>query len=120
MTVVNRLPLPGRTRAFATADADQPTLLCVNGDLDTQSAAELRTALRAVARLRLVLVDLSDVGFIDSVGLGVLIGGIRDLHEHGGRIVVVARPGPTRDLLDRVGVTSLVPVFPALGAANYH
>ena len=52
------------------------TTLYVAGELDAHSADELRVAVRRVleigpAWLRL---DLSTVGFVDSTGLGVLVG----------------------------------------------
>ena len=120
MTVLNHLTRPGRAERHAPKNAQQPTILGLTGDLDTQSAGELRTVLRSVAQVPLVILDLSDVGFIDSAGLGVLIGGIRDLHEHGGRAVLVTAPGPTLDLLNRVGVSCLVPVLSALDDATAH
>ena len=120
MTVADGLAPSVPTESFSSDDADRQGVLRVSGDLDTQHAAEFRSTLRSVARLPLLILDLSDVGYIDSVGLGVLIGGIRDVDEHGGRTLVVARPGPILDLLERVGVASLAPVFLTLSEANTH
>lgn len=65
-------------------------VVSVTGDVDLFTAPELRQRLfAAVGRgTRRVVVDLSEVTFIDSAGLGVLIGAHRRLEPRGGLIVV--------------------------------
>jgi anti-sigma B factor antagonist len=54
-------------------------------ELGLETAAELRAALDgAIARSRLVLVDMSEVAFINSSGVGVLIGAQYRLAAQGG------------------------------------
>jgi anti-sigma B factor antagonist len=67
----------------------------VTGRLDLRSAAELRTlgtAQLAAANGRLVL-DLAGVEFIDSSGLGVLIGLQREAQRLDGRLAIVTPAG---------------------------
>ncbi|MDQ1393285.1 MAG: anti-sigma factor antagonist [Acidimicrobiaceae bacterium] len=96
-------PVPGVT--------DEPVVLSICGGLDSGLAAELRATLRAAVDERLVILDLSEVERIDLAGLGVVIGGIRGVHDHGGRAAIVACPGPVLDLLGKVGVARIAPVF---------
>ena len=69
---------------------------------------------RRVARL---LIDLSAVPFMDSAGLGALIGGIRRAREAGGDVAVAcSRPTLTR-LLHTTGFDRIVPVTETVDAA---
>ena len=57
-----------------------------------------------------VVIDLSGVPFMDSAGLGALIGGIRRTRDAGGDVAVACdRPTLTR-LLHNTGFDSIVPV----------
>jgi len=51
-----------------------------------------------------VVVDLSDVTFIDSTALGVLIGGVRRLHEVDGRMALVVATRPVERVLTITGL----------------
>jgi len=55
-----------------------------------------------------MVVDLSQVTFIDSTALGVLIGGIKRVHTVGGELVMVARSRPVQKIL---AITGLDKVF---------
>ena len=64
----------------------------IQGELDAVTAPAWRAELADAAGEATVLLDLAGVGLIDSVGLGTLLGIIRRIHEHGGRVAVVAAP----------------------------
>ena len=79
------------------------------GEVDLYTAPQLRQSMLGLIDdgAAKVVVDLSDVTFIDSTALGVLIGGVRRLHAAGGAmaLVVTTRPvGRVRSItgLDRV------------------
>jgi anti-anti-sigma factor len=56
------------------------TVIHVAGDLDAVSADDLKACVRAVgAGSTCVILDLTDVSFIDSVGIGALVGLHREL-----------------------------------------
>jgi anti-anti-sigma factor len=82
----------------ATVDTEPDTLaLTVTGDLDASVAdrfeGEIRAALFTSDATRLVI-DLTDVGFVDSTALGVIIGAKNAMRDRGG-VVVLRRPGAT-------------------------
>ena len=80
------------------------------GELDAYTVAQFREALTALGEEKYVLVDLSDVPFMDSAGLGALIGGIRRARENDGDVAVACnRPAITR-LLHTTGFDRIVPV----------
>ena len=88
---------------------DDYTLCRPVGELDayTVSSSVRRWA---GARTRRLLIDLSVVPFMDSAGLGALIGGIRRAREAGGDVAVAcSRPTLTR-LLHTTGFDRIVPV----------
>lgn len=80
------------------------------GELDAYTVGEFRDALADLAVEKRLLIDLSDVPFMDSAGLGALIGGIRRAREAGGGVAVAcSRPTLTR-LLHTTGFDRIVPV----------
>lgn len=80
------------------------------GELDAYTVGQFREALSSVATASRLLIDLSDVPFMDSAGLGALIGGIRRVREAGGEVAVsCSRPTLTR-LLHTTGFDRIVPV----------
>jgi anti-sigma B factor antagonist len=89
---------PGTTAVFS-----------VHGELDLHEAPELQDRIAAAIDrgARLILVDLSDVTFIDSMALGVLLAAVQRLGSTGGRLrLVVPNPHIRRifeiSLLDQV------------------
>lgn len=67
------------------------TVITVAGDVDISTSPELRSALAEAngAGARAIVVDLSEVSFVDSTALGVLVGGYTGVRNNGGRFAVV-------------------------------
>lgn len=76
-------------------DHPDRTVLIVRGDVDLTVLPELRSALvDAIHTGRpLVELDLAGVPFIDSAGLGVVIGGLKRARTHGKNLIVI-QPSP--------------------------
>lgn len=86
------------------------TVLIPHGDLDVATVRELRTAIHdqlAAGNVHLVL-DLDEIEFIDSTGLGVLIGTRRRTYDLRGSFSIVCENQRVLRLLD---LTSLDKVF---------
>jgi anti-sigma B factor antagonist len=107
---------PGRTEVpgyvdfeLSVHDDDGVTVVRVSGDLDCYSAPQLRAALSTLVAdgHRLVVVDVGGTNFIDSTGLGVLVGGVRRLREGGGNMVLRSPSALTRKLFEITGVAKL-------------
>ena len=58
---------------FEFVHVDGNELIWCHGDLDYVAAADSAEAIAEFARRRDVIIDLTDVGFIDSGGLGALV-----------------------------------------------
>lgn len=84
--------------------------LCPEGELDAYSVAQFREAFADMSEEPRLIVNLGGVSFMDSAGLGALIGGIRKVRDNEGRIAVFCdRPNITR-LLHTTGFDRIVPV----------
>lgn len=87
------------------------------GELDAYTVGQFRETLVDLASKPRLLIDLSEVPFMDSAGLGALIGGIRRAREAEGDVsVACSRPTLTR-LLHTTGFDRIVPVTETLDAA---
>lgn len=90
----------------------------VKGELDCSTTAVLRTALVALGDDQLVIVDLREVPFMDSAGLGAVIGGIRRLRDHGNEVAICAGPGPVQRVLAVSGFDRIVPTYSSIKEAR--
>ena len=93
-----------------TSKHDRQTVLTVRGEVDVYTAPRLRERLVELveAGARSVIVDLSRVEFLDSTGLGVLVGALKRLRAVGGSLALVC--GHER-LLKIFRITALDRVF---------
>lgn len=82
----------------------------LSGDLDLNTADEIRTILdhHIDAGCRHIVLYLQDVAFIDSSGIGVILGRIRRLREVGGRMTIVRARPHVRRLLEFSGLGGLL------------
>jgi anti-sigma B factor antagonist len=80
------------------------------GELDAYSVAQFREAFDELSAEPRVIVDLSELQFMDSAGLGALIGGIRKVRENDGRITVLSSVASITRLLHTTGFDRIVPV----------
>ena len=79
-----------------TKQNDGTDIVEVSGELEMHAAPELRAELQRVCAVEKprVLIDLSQVSFIDSTGIGVLVGGLKRAREAGGALVLVCPVPP--------------------------
>jgi anti-sigma B factor antagonist len=92
------------------------TVCQVVGNLEFATAADFRSALADLGARHLVL-DLSGMAFIDSTGVGALLGALRRAREHGGDVVLCSpRPSVSR-VLGLVGIGRLVPIAASVDEA---
>ena len=91
--------------------------LCAEGELDAYSVAQFREAFAELGSEPRLIVNLSEVQFMDSAGLGALIGGIRKVRENEGRIAVFCDRANITRLLHTTGFDRIVPVKDVLAEA---
>ena len=90
--------------------------LALQGDLDQRSAPALKRAVQDVPPGSRLVIDLAAVPFVDSLGIGALIGAIRRVHERGGSVAISSPTASVAHVLRLTGVSDLVPVVRAATA----
>ncbi len=80
------------------------------GELDAYTVPQFRDVLASVGPAQRLLIDLSEVPFMDSAGLGALIGGIRRVREADGEVAVACNRPTLMRLLHTTGFDRIVPV----------
>ncbi len=103
------------------------SVLKVSGELDLHSVSPFQEALeKAVETAKCVggptpalVVDLSEAGFMDSMGFGTLMGSTLKSRESGGEVRLVVLGGEVLRLLEVTGLEEALPVYPdVLSAAE--
>jgi len=97
--------------SLSTRTVGDHTVLQVGGEVDVYTAPRLRERLIELVDggAHRVIVDLGTVEFLDSTGLGVLVGAHKRLRAVGGRLALVCTREP---LLKIFRITALDQVFP--------
>ncbi|HEX8832682.1 MAG TPA: STAS domain-containing protein [Abditibacteriaceae bacterium] len=101
-----------------TRESDGAAIVEVGGEVELHSAPQLREELHRVcdSDARCIVVDLSRVSFIDSTGLGVLIGGLKRAREKGSLSLVCPQPR-VRRIFEITGLLQVFPMFDSVDAA---
>lgn len=85
----------------------------MSGELDLSSATVFKERvdqeLRATGAPNLVL-NLRDLDFVDSTGLGAILGRMRQVTAGGGSLVLAAVPPKVLSMLEMAGLASLLPM----------
>lgn len=91
------------------------------GDLDLHTVPQVKRELDweiiGEPQVNLMIIDFAKLHFIDSTGIGLLLGRIRDLHKRGGKMVVTSLNLHMRKVLTIAGVLGLVTVQPTIKKA---
>jgi|WetSurMetagenome_2_1015567.scaffolds.fasta_scaffold549719_2 anti-anti-sigma factor len=94
------------------------TKLKLAGRLDISGAAiaEIPIAL-AAKNSRSLIIDMSDVSYVASLGVRHLVMAAKTLDRGGGKLVLFAVSEPITEVLTTMGIVELIPVAPTEAAA---
>ncbi|GAA3517242.1 STAS domain-containing protein [Actinocatenispora rupis] len=104
--------------ALDRADRGQIAVLRVAGDVDVDTAWRLREELTTIMAEQDAIVEMSDVSFLDSTGLGVLVAGYRQGRNAGHRMAIASAPQRVLDILELTQLTTIFALYPDLDAAT--
>jgi anti-sigma B factor antagonist len=91
-------------------------VLQVSGEVDVYTAPMLRERIRELAARGTVhlIADLGQVDFLDSTGLGVLVGGLKRLREDDGSLALVIKTPRILRLFQITGLTKAFAAWPSV------
>jgi stage II sporulation protein AA (anti-sigma F factor antagonist) len=92
--------------------SDDISHVLLRGSLDSASirSVDARFLRATAAHDRPAIVDLSELDYITSLGIGMLLGCAKSLHRRGHRLVLVAPIPPVEHVLRTVGIHEVVPI----------
>jgi anti-anti-sigma factor len=99
---------------------EQYALVTVTGEVDVTTGSQLREPLLELVEQRQFrhVVDLREVTFLDSTGLGILVSDHKRLRDRDGSLHVVCAPGIVSRVFRLTGVDRVVPLVETVEAAQ--
>jgi len=92
-------------------------ILCLQGPLTIENVTLFQSALRREEHADTIILDLSEVPYIDSSGLGSLVSAYISHHKAGRRVALSGVNERVFKLFRIMKVDSLFPIFPTLDDA---
>ncbi|MFJ4894784.1 STAS domain-containing protein [Streptomyces sp. NPDC088788] len=92
-------------------------VVACRGEIDDDTAGLLRDALRFDDGVSGVVVDLGAVTFLDSSGIHVLFAAHRDAVAAGGWLRIAAMTPAVHEVVQIVGLPTVIPCYPGLAQA---
>lgn len=107
-----------------TEKIDIGFLLRLKGDVDMNTSSEVRNALAEVfkqvggaAGMKALLIDLSQVRYMDSSGIATLVEGMQNCIKKGARLRLFELSPPVRDVFELARLASVFEIFQTMGDA---
>ncbi len=98
---------------------DSYTVVALAGESDVYTYDQLRNALETESGrgVALLVVDLSELEFMDSTGVQILLDIRVMMNDRGGKLVLAAPQTTVARVLNLVGADQLIPVYETVEAA---
>ena len=98
---------------------ESSNVVSLKGQIDLHVSPKVAESLAALIKQRLspVVVDLSDVTYIDSSGLAVLINAEQNVETYGGKFMLAGVQPEVQSILEVAGLSQFFLVYPHVDAA---
>lgn len=105
--------------SISTDDRGTLSVVQVEGEIDVYTAPSLRERLDALVRAGRVhlILDLADVDFLDSTGLGVLVGRLKLVRTHDGSLSLVCSNDRVLKVFAITGLDKVFRIYPTVEQA---
>lgn len=99
-----------------TRDIGDYSVIKLKGEVDIYTAPSLReTIVDTVEKGRYkIVVDLDEVNFLDSTGLGVLVGGLKRVKQHDGELGIICNQEKVLRIFKITGLTKIFKMFESI------
>jgi len=83
------------------------------GELDMHSASDLNESINTIRKnnIKLIILNFSKVSFVDSTGLGVILGRYRVIAAENGQILLVGLKPQVKKIFELSGILNVMPLF---------
>jgi anti-anti-sigma factor len=114
---ISSLPLPPGFACTAARYDGSTAVVSLAGEFDLSTVGHAERVFDALASTPLLVVDLSDVHFLDSTALHLLFDCVRRARNEGGEVVLAGPPPFVARVLKLAGISALARVEPSLADA---
>lgn len=100
-------------------ERDGAAVLAVSGEVDVATVPRLREQLHGLVAqgTNRIIVDLDGVDFLDSTGLGVLVGALKRVRSNDGELALVCTQPRIRKVFEVTGLTKVFSLFDSVDEA---
>ena len=105
--------------SLSTRQEGDKTVVVVGGEIDVYTAPKLREQLIDLVSngSYQLVVDMENVDFLDSTGLGVLVGGLKRVRAHDGSLQLVCTQERILKIFRITGLTKVFPIHSSVEEA---
>lgn len=95
-------------------------LIKLSGALDMNGtyAIEVEFVRHCVGENVCVLVDLSRVNYISSIGIPMLVNSAKSIFRHGGKMALLSPQKSVEEILELAGIPPIIPIYRDLASAR--
>lgn len=96
---------------MTSLNKDGKMICCLSGDIDHHSSRSIRDSIDKLIiqnRPKVLVLDLSEIAFMDSSGLGLVLGRYRKMKECGGEMFLCNTNERTLKILKMAGVDKII------------
>lgn len=98
-----------------TREQDGRTLVAVGGEIDVYTAPRLRDKITELVNAghRSLIIDMENVDFLDSTGLGVLVGGLKKVRAQDGTMSLICSQDRLLKIFNITGLAKVFTIHPS-------